>query len=257
MKKYTPILYSPPMVRSILEGRKTKTRRIIKPQPLLHNDVIKLPIGLDAYAIEMKKQKWSKKGYTQIYINGPLSGMLGPKCRYQPGDILWVKETFTVVDYFLERRSLYIQCEGENADRLCKLTSKELDKFEMWKRKLGRKSSLFMFKSLSRIWLEVTDVRAERLHDITEQDAINEGIQLYEGIDNRPRYRDYLSDASGYGHPDHDYPSVGLAVTSFSTLWRKINGEESWEQNPWVWVVSFKVLSTTGKPKCSSYENAG
>lgn len=97
-----------------------------------------------------------------------------------------------------------------------------------------------MPKSAARIWLKVTDVRCERLHDISDDDARAEGIKMYKDEHGRFRYKDYMTDARGYGHPEHDFPEVGIAKTSFATLWQSIYGEECWDNNPWVWVVEFE-----------------
>jgi hypothetical protein len=202
MKKEIPILMSAPMVQAIIDGRKTMTRRVMKPQPDFE------PIGWRSTHSYEREAKW------------------------QPGDILWVRESW----------------QWWNDQNQYKADQDSIG--EIFKCPLKFKPSIHMPKVAARIWLEVTEVRIERLQDISEQDAIAEGIMFY--IDEhwkRPRYKDYLADASGYGHPDHDYPTVGIAVTSFSTLWCKINGEKSWYLNPWVWVISFRVLSKNGKPR--------
>lgn len=83
-----------------------------------------------------------------------------------------------------------------------------------------------MPKSACRIFLQITDIRVERLHEITEEDAKKEGI--IEMSDNY--YKDYFGGISGYH----------LSIQSFRSLWMKINGIESWKSNPWVWVISFE-----------------
>lgn len=65
---------------------------------------------------------------------------------------------------------------------------------------------------------------------------------MYVDENGRFRYKDYMTDASGYGHPDHDFPEVGIAKTSFCTLWESIYGTESWQSNPWVWVIEFERI---------------
>lgn len=97
-----------------------------------------------------------------------------------------------------------------------------------------------MPKKACRLHLKIKALRIERLHDITEEDAKNEGIQWYKDPSGCIRYRDYMADASGYGDPSVDYPSVPTSKHSFKTLWISINGKESWESNPWVWVITFK-----------------
>lgn len=95
-----------------------------------------------------------------------------------------------------------------------------------------------MPKAASRIWLMVEEIRVERLQDISEEDAVAEGIKEL-GIYSFPIYKDYLnSGMDGYQTPQW----------SFRSLWISINGQVSLSENPWVWVVKFRVLSKTGRP---------
>lgn len=255
------------MVQAIFAGIKTKTRRTS---------------GLDEVNKEPDKVEFVR---FQEYPDGTVRAIFhhedsdddgSVKCPYgKVGDILFVRENWRMKMWDFEDSEVRIQftddeqitfelpVDDDNAyewmvKQYEKLVAKDIiapsETEEEMMMFTGKKHplspSIHLPKYCSRIWLEVTDIKVERLKDINDKDAIAEGIQFY--VDEhtlRPRYKDYLADASGYGHPDHDYPTVGVPVTSFSTLWRKINGEESWNQNPWVWVVSFKVLSTTGKPK--------
>jgi hypothetical protein len=213
--KIIPVLFSTPMVQAILEESKTMTRRVVKSKTAL---------------------EWLEpEMFTPAYVANPENNL----CPYgKPGDVLWVRETWAQwneggyvykADGFIER---YGAWERDTPKKF-----HDVERVEKWK------PSLFMPKTACRIFLEVTDVRVERLQDISEEDAIKEGILSYECEVIGRRYKDYLENAKGYGHPDHDYPTVGVAVTSFSTLWRKINGEQSWWDNPWVWAVSFKRIS--------------
>lgn len=216
MKKEIPILFSTPMVLAKLEGRKTMTRRVVKGKAL---------------------QWLEQDGFTPEFVADPENGL----CPYgKPGDWLYTRETWQHTD------CINLNREDENAGYIYKALENGGD----WESNIGEwawKPSIHLPKNGSRIWDEVVSVRIERLHDITEADAVAEGILKHEEL-GRMRYKDYMADASGYGHPNIDYPTVGLAKTSFATLWEKINGKESWDANPWVWVVEFKVLSTTGKP---------
>jgi len=85
-----------------------------------------------------------------------------------------------------------------------------------------------MCKSDARIWLEVTNIMVERLKDITKEDAIAEGIKRLPDLH---WWKNYLN---------NPLPGTSDAVESFKTLWKSINGEESWNKNPWVWVIEFK-----------------
>ena len=98
-----------------------------------------------------------------------------------------------------------------------------------------------MPKWAARIWLEITGVRVERLQDISEKDAIAEGIERTEDFFGCPCWRDYSEPEGLDASVCPDDP-----IGSFQTLWESIGGD--WDANPWVWVVDFKVLSTTGRP---------
>lgn len=171
--KERPILFSAPMVRAILEGRKTMTRRVIKPQ----------------------RSEWA-------LVEGCQEKILS--CPYgQVGDRLWVKETFRT-DAYIDERVEY------RATPTVEAQVESYDPMPKWK------PSIFMPRKHSRITLEITGIRVERLKDITEEDAIREGI--------------------------NNMGSVMRHVGFFQDLWESINGPDSWEANPWVWVVEFKRI---------------
>ena len=93
------------------------------------------------------------------------------------------------------------------------------------------KPSIFMPKEACRLFLEVTDIRVERLQDISEEDAISEGIERLKP-DGDLSYKSYAV----------DYDACVFPIVSYQTLWQKINGKESWDENPFVWVIEFKKL---------------
>jgi len=194
--KERPILFSGPMVRAIIEGWKTQTRRVIKSHPNLLN-----------YSAE------------QVIIDGVWhptspSGKIGLvsaiKCPYgKPGERLWVRETWQHFDVSGVYQGHVYRADDEGSD-------------------IKWKSSIFMPRSASRLLLEITDVRVERLQDISDSDAIAEGVQGAPG----GHWIDYRKGAVKYG--------CVSAHESFETLWQSINGTESLAENPWVWVVEFK-----------------
>lgn len=207
-----PILFSTAMVQAILEGRKTQTRRVIKPKP---DDG-----GL-----------WNDDEFPRS-INSELTGWNGTvdetgeskefKPKYQKGDILWVRETFSVEGNTTRNYSF-------KADLPEWMDAKGIAKW---------KPSIFMPKAAARIFLKVISVRAERLHDVTWNDAMAEGIQVKYDKDNpeQPLYKFYpcndLRDNTYLENP----------VASFCSLWKSINGLESWDSNPWVWVYEFERI---------------
>ena len=213
--KEIPILFSTPMVQAILAGRKKQTRRVAAVPVHDHYGTDIMDWGLSKHPYK-KDGKWLYNVQSDVdsYNTFELKAKYG-----QPGDLLWVRETWRGIeqDYGLPRYE-YKATESIN------LTDK-------WK------PSIHMPKEAARIWLQVTDIRVERLHDITEDDAIAEGVE---------KLGDFVFP---YKHYASNTASCVDAKTSFRTLWQEINGDESWEANPWLWVISFKVLSTTGKPQ--------
>jgi hypothetical protein len=210
MKKEIPILYSTPMVQAILNLSKSMTRRLKGLENINENPNDWAFIGLLHGSIKQKFQPVFR------FENTVTRELIDIVCPYgKPSDLLWVRE---------KHRRL-IDCETgafHSWDYYADMSEEFHKQFpHKWK------PSIHMPKAAARIWLEVTDVRVERLRDISEEDAISEGAEKeYQVYPERARYR--------YG---------------FALLWSKINGYESWEANPWVWVVSFRVLSTTGKPE--------
>lgn len=189
--KERPILFSAPMVRALLAGTKTQTRRVVKPQP--HAGVRRSPFvksGLeDGHGREIKN---------------PYG---------QPGDRLWVRETFTRHEDesgFGSGRTLYrADMEGYEAP---------------W----AWTPSIFMPRWASRITLEVIGVRVERLQDISEEDARAEGI--YEVWPGRWHWMDVA------------FCDFQTARDAYRALFESINGPGSWEPDPWVLVVEFKPI---------------
>lgn len=245
--KEIPLLCSTPVVQSMLEGRKTQTRRLIKPQAMV-NEKGQL-VWANAPA---SKTRHIEKGL-------PMSYGLKDYCPYQICDILYVRETWGVgsrPDPFQGSvEGIEFKADGKYIDEIESLPLHIYDDFDYGNcDKSGWRPSIHMPKSIARIWLQVTDVRVERLQDISEEDAKSEGVQPNcEGVEKCPsqycqrmgcqstgEYYHYLRDLD-------DFPAYS-AKESFESLWQSINGAESWQANPWVWVVFFTILSTTGKP---------
>jgi hypothetical protein len=215
MRKERPILFSTSMVQAILEGRKTMTRRTKGLEVNENPDDWKLDgIGL------MVNSK-GKLEYSFQHSRGRFC--LGFSPYGKPGDILWVRETWSYYRPFggdPTRAVLYKADEDKMGQYPVVFNGEEFyaNVRDPWR------PSIHMLKSDARIWLKITDVKVERLHNISYEDTIKEGI-----------YECWLV---------HNPPSQ-----IFGSLWRDINGKDSWELNPWVWVVEFEVLSTTGRPE--------
>lgn len=212
--KERPILFKTEMVEGILDGRKTQTRRGLK-----EGQLVNLPKMVD-HLIFMEGQFWA------CLMDGVRIGSIDIKCPFgQPGDRLWVKETFAYFDADKENAG-YVYKASENGQAWA-----SNDPSWKWK------PSLFMPREASRINLEITDIRVERLLSISEEDAIAEGVKLmmYQNWDNQSFYQNYTYK----GGNDKYFPSV---KSSYMSLWDSINGKDSHKLNPWLWVIEFKHI---------------
>jgi len=218
-----PMLMSAPMVRALLAGTKTQTRRVVKP-----------PRNRPAFVLLDHGNGWwpyqSDDGESELCDDG----MEHPyTCPYgKPGDRLWVREAFMhePADYCWEA-SVSIPCRP--ASTVYRADFPDSRPGEGWK------PSIHMPRCASRITLEVTAVRVERLQEISEADAIAEGITTI--------WPDGPRDDGGPNHYTVDVDPGHLngptAATVYRMLWELINGEGSWDANPWVWVVEFKRVT--------------
>lgn len=222
--KEKPILFSSPMVKAILDGRKTVTRRVVKPQP--HGRWNHLH-GLTFCTGEHERAQGC-------------SGDITLTCHYgQPGDRLWVRETCRAHELtdaeaendtygVIERLGLETPPYGLDgvvytADNAFREIRNTIAAGEAWavlhgygKKRGATVPAIHMPRWASRITLEITGVRVERLLDISPLDAMAEGIT----------------------HSTLNDPRI-----EFQRFWQSINGPESWQSNPWVWVVEFKRVT--------------
>jgi hypothetical protein len=218
--KERPILMSGPMVRAILEGRKTQTRRIVKPQPSVH----------DAEPL-VRSDFHGPARWFDGHRAGSWNGGNPILCPYgEPGDRLWVKETFA----YSEGEVMMTSYERRPVGSKLPMIAYRANMPDLREPPCGKhwKPSIFMRRALSRITLEITGVRVERLQDISEDDAVAEGIGRH--IKHGTEWFDF--------YPiDEEFPgSTTVAKDSFQSLWESINGSDSWAENPWVWVIEFK-----------------
>lgn len=237
MKEY-PILFSKPMVEAILAGRKTQTRRIVKPQP--HSGI--------------RKSVFVKSGFEDGH---------GREMKFpygEIGEVLWVRETFYAlgkwvkngssksgkqkykfIDMTLEMGRSYMY--EANSEKPAFVTTKKDGLVQWYKR-----PSLFMPYVACRLKLEITGRRVEQLLSISEKDAKLEGVETC--IATREKFGVRTAGMRLYRNYERtdnslqDYPCNGFdnAQASFETLWESINGEESLSENPFVWVIEFKKL---------------
>lgn len=231
--KERPILFSGRMVRAILAGRKTQTRRVIKPQPSEEID----PIRVERFTTI----KWSRDGEeepgAEVFGAYSLDGEWGARCPYgEPGDQLYVRESWRGPLECDDMKPSDIQpgsdirYEADGKARFWRDTVRFHDEPSYAEDGFGRlRPSLFLPRWASRIELEITGVKVGRLQDISEADILAEGIEPVEN-DN---VRELLSVRTGI----RDRWAEG---------WNKINGKRpgcSWEANPWLWCLTFKNVS--------------
>lgn len=211
MTEERPILFSAPMVRAILDGHKTQTRRIVK-SPWKNRPIVYLPD-----ADPMLKEWFADSanpadphcwGIEHVVDLDPML-LDEMDCPYgKPGDGLWVRETFAHGRIDKLPHPIKYRADHPEADTVP-------DQYgRAWT------PSIHMPRWASRIDLLITAVRVERLQDISEADAKAEGMTFPDGM--------------AYGNNPQD---------AFRGLWSKINGPESWDANPWVWAITFKRLN--------------
>lgn len=211
-----PILFSGEMVRAILDGRKTQTRRVIKPQPLLSN------VALGCASAEERQRL-------------ELQWLVDNDCPHgKPGDLLWVRETWLELDRSgwcdpAKPKDWYDAAFGRinaiayraNADTEAERIRKEYG--YKWR------PSIFMPRWASRLTLRVVDVRVEQVKNISDMDVLAEGIPQ----------KGRMYDPSGITFSDE-------LRADFRSLWDSINAKRgySWDSNPWVWVVEFERVTS-------------
>lgn len=252
-KKYKPILFNTEMVQAILNGKKTQTRRVLSPQPYdvecygmsetYPSEFIRIAEKKDCYTI----LRHPKKGRYDGIHKG-----VAPKhwpAKYQIGDVLWVRETWQYLDTkedwsdeladynhmicYTYKASNDLRPNGVSAEEFCgnwvvsteerwnnaydSIESEEVEGRDVWK------PSIHMPKEAARIFLRVTNVRVERLKDISEEDAMAEGVKFY-------------------WYDESRNIKLEAAKNVFSNLWKDIYGEDSYKQNPFVFVYEFELI---------------
>lgn len=228
--KERPILFSGAMVRAILEGRKTQTRRVLdRMTGFKVNGFEASTTPGYAYHFRCQRGLWQDMRYSEVMERCPYGTV---------GDRLWVRETVYIDDYRLlnvapskwptdvEQDAIYYRADGECCEQIpeCMCATEG---------KPNWTPSIHMPRWVSRITLEITGVRVERLNEISEADAIAEGVESQlSGSD--IVFRNYKKGQQGW---------TQVARCSFEWLWESINGPGSWAANPWVWVVEFKTIT--------------
>lgn len=208
--KQRGILFSDEMVRAIIDGQKTQTRRVVKPQPSADTVGYSWCISTDRKrnaTFIPRRTNGDYRNHHQHETGPPV------RCPYgQPGDLLYVRECWSVPGAVIG--------SDDPIYKGMTVLYRATDKHHSWR------PSIHMPKWAARIWLKVTEVRVERVRLVLERDAEAEGVSACYG------------DKCGY-------PAGEVAKAyrcSFERFWNSINAKRgySWESNPWVWVVSFE-----------------
>lgn len=187
-----PIIFSGPMVRALLDGRKTQTRRVLKPQPPEWVSGLMQPYRYPRTEVDRYGEEYPGK---EIFGACTPDGEWGVEIQFEPGDRLWVRETWRSAS--MRPDDVIYRADAESV--------------------IAWRSPIHMPRWASRLTLAVTDVRVQRLHEISRGDATDEG-------------RPFPNMAAG---PDpRDW---------FSGLWNDIHGPDAWAANPWVAAISFTV----------------
>ena len=204
-----PIIFSGPMVRAILDGRKTQTRRVIKKASAEPDGRIRFgnPCSGEIY---IDDDSFKERAPTSVYAN------------FHAGDRLWVRETCSAVESHDG-----LDCVRYDADQVWMPIEGTPDAASQWVELYHYRSkrgatvpSIHMPRWASRITLEITNIHAERLQDISEEDAVAEGVDV------------------PLGPPE--WPTL-LAIDAFRNLWDSIYARKHpWGANPWVWVIEFR-----------------
>lgn len=193
-----PIIFSGPMIRALLDGRKTQTRRVLKPQPPEWVDKLSRPYRYPRTEVDRYGEEYPGK---EIFGACTPDGDWGAEIRFEPGDRLWVREAFAR-DSMIATGVRYAATDAIHELRV-------------------KRPSIHMPRWASRLTLIVTDVRVQRLQEISEDDARAEGAvqNPTSGIDVGGPYR-----------------------SAFCTLWCNVHrSEDAWIENPWVAAISFDV----------------
>jgi hypothetical protein len=226
MSKEHSLLFSAPMIRALLDGTKSQTRRIVKPQPVMYEPG--MDVGLSDYTADMLV------------------------CPYgRPGHRIWVRETFYAYGCWETRFSakkkredwhfvdMTLACDRRYqyaADNPDVPLAKGRGALPGW----YKRPAIFMPRAACRILLNIIGVRVERLNDCSEADALAEGISTVRthewDAEHFPEWRRQFDEACTRG----EKPPVGpMPSETYAALWESINGAGSWGANPWVWVIAF------------------
>nr|WP_295681198.1 hypothetical protein [uncultured Lachnoclostridium sp.] len=216
-----PILFNADMVKAILDGRKTVTRRLVKRTP--SNDE---PCGFGFWReFNESDKKWYIKDYTHSCTWYPENEYMQRFGKFKIGDILYVRETWQCLNPYSDKEYVYkASCDIDFANDIGKWLP-----------------SIHMPKEVARIFLRVTDVRVERLHDMNQEDALKEGLKL----------QCHRTDDDCSAYLKCNFQNTVACLDKFRELWNStipkkdpgVMYKYGWKANPWVWVIEFERIS--------------
>lgn len=240
-----PILFSGPMVRAVLNGAKTQTRRVVKGVPSWEHygrDI--MDWGLSGiHQGDFGELAGTDRWFLDVQTDVDDNSRREIRCPYgAPGDRLWVRETWGMNHYAYERSAIPKTRPANLEDRYLAYAATE-DDCEI-QQELRWRPSIHMPRWMSRLTLEVTEVRVERLQDISEADSLAEGIIRENVILDAHYHGGVHTEVTGDRHwPSADTPEDHqgheFASDAYAELWGAINGPGSWAANPFVWAISF------------------
>lgn len=223
-----PIIFSTPMVKAILGGLKTMTRRVIKPQPTFIEQSSR-------WVWSIPKSKVHKCCCTEVYTASRewWEYLLPDQFPFQPGDTLWVRETWCKTIEIEPNESLIHYHYKATPDNAMQCVSNP-DKFFNWK------PSIYMPRAAARLFLKVTNVRVERLQEITENDCYAEGTNCWDDAC-------YVNNGWSPSFNDPDSGGCCIIKDGFKKLWNSTIKKQDldtygWNANPWVWVIEFEKV---------------
>ena len=227
-----PILFSAPMVRALLEGRKTQTRRVVKPFVADAFDFMGGGPGDREAETDDVEIRWAVSHddndkpvpiqWCAFSSEYPEEGCIPIGKGYgQPGDLLWVRESHAIVGNVDPGFVLYRASGYEAECRRNGLENCPPEYAMRWS------PSIHMPRWASRLTLRITEVRVERLHSISTEDAIAEGVEI---------------DVPAIDASSARWVQGSVHIDRYARLWDEINGRGAWTTNPWVWALTFEVI---------------
>lgn len=221
--KARPISYKKQMIVAKKNGWKTVTRRPIK---------IDTSKRFEFWDIDEK----GRAVFEDLERDNTTAWLENIKCPYgTPGDQLYTKENYQIIKRSKVDQSVLVNYKADDSTKWMMLPDGDWERYLDWKEPFGSKASLFMYKSLSRFWDEITWIRVEQIQSILPSEVWQEGIRIPLP---ETRSRKFLSTAA---HP-------WKYLKKFESLWQSMyeSGPYDWNKNPWVWVVRYKPIIVNG-----------